>query len=198
MLAAAARQGDASLASEVLRVLGERKTVLTIEHYELLLDTYLAASDLNAALSLLSIMQTAGIAPEEASTRPLVAYLRQDRSSPKVAFDELQNIHEQGRIIPLTAVNAVIQAALYNKDTAHDDGDITLAMDIFKSLPSLSTPPTPALSTFNILLRGCSESKRKDLAMFLNRTVSLTIISSEFAFGKITKMLYGITMRCER
>ncbi|KAF4533858.1 Protein-tyrosine phosphatase receptor/non-receptor type [Lasiodiplodia theobromae] len=157
ILAAVSRVGDADLATDVFRVLSERKEVFTQQHYEMLVDTYIQAGDMKTALSVLCIMQTSGAPPNDYSTRKLFQWTRAEADRPVELFDQLRKLKDDGHTIPLAAINVLIEAAIFR-----DDFDT--AVDIYKALHTLCEDG-PSTSTFNTLLRGCRH--RKDLAMFL-------------------------------
>lgn len=104
-------------------------------------------------------MSSSGIPPTEASTRPLFIYLRQEPSRPTEAFRILKELKDSKRDIPTPAVNCIIEACIHQND-------LSQAFEHYKNLHTLcSAGPTTA--TFNVLFRGCSQTARKDLAMFL-------------------------------
>lgn len=157
ILAAVSRVGDTDLATDVFRVLSERKEVFTQQHYEMLVDTYIQAGDMQTALSVLCIMQTSGAPPDDYSTRKLFQWTRAEPGRPVELFGQLRKLKDDGHTIPLAAINVLIEAAIFR-----DNFDA--AVDIYKALHTLCEDG-PSTSTFNTLLRGCRH--RKDLAMFL-------------------------------
>jgi len=159
VLITASRAGDAQLATDVFRVLGNRGTVFDHSHYEMLIETYVAASDLRTALSVLSIMAAANVVPDEGSTRPIFRYLRELPGGAGEAFEILRGLRESERIVPTAAVNVVLEAAIHHSQLGE-------AMEAYKSLHALCAQG-PDTGTFNTLLKGCNAAGRKDLAMFL-------------------------------
>lgn len=161
ILSTAARYGDTYLATSVLRVLGQRSgNPIQLHHYEALLDTYMELEDLRTSLTLLTIMTAAGHTPTESSTRPIYTHLCKSDELPKRALAMLQDLREQDRKVPIQAINVTMQANI-----AH--GDLAAALEIYKTLHTISPSLSPNTSTFNILFRGCAQATRKDLAMFL-------------------------------
>lgn len=159
VLMTAARHGDARLATDVFRVLGNRKTKFELHQYETLVEAYVGSGNVETAMTILCIMKATGIEPEEGSTRPLYLYFRQDPERPKAAFDILRELHQAGRAVPTTAINSIIEASI------HLD-DLPQAIDQYKQLHTFC-PDGPNTATFNALFRGCNTAHRKDLAMFL-------------------------------
>ncbi|MCJ1232153.1 hypothetical protein MMC14_000102 [Varicellaria rhodocarpa] len=159
VLNTAARCGDYRLSTDVFRVLGKRSSALKLYHYEALLESYVKASDLRTALTILTIMLTAGIQPEEGTTRAIYFYLRESSLKTHEALSVLRELHDGQRQIPTVAVNCIIEALVQQNDVA-------CAMETYQTLYTLC-PAGPTTATFNALLRGCAHSSRKDLAMFL-------------------------------
>ncbi|OJD34402.1 pentatricopeptide repeat protein [Diplodia corticola] len=157
ILGVAARVGDGDLATDVFRVLSQRKEVFTQQHYEMLVDTYIQVDDMRTALSVLCIMQASGTPPDDYSTRKLVRWTCAHAERPLQLFEQLLKLKDEGYKAPLAAVNALIEAAV-SRD------DLDTAIDIYKALHTVCEDG-PSTATFNILFRGCP--KRKDLAMFL-------------------------------
>ncbi|KAL6703393.1 hypothetical protein ACN47E_009735 [Coniothyrium glycines] len=182
VLALAAQHGDIPLATDVFRVLTERETVLTTLHYELLVAAYLRSSDLQAALSVVLIMVDAKLKVDAGTCSPLYDYLSQkddDQSSrPLIAFRMLQDFEAAGRKVPTAAVNACIQASI-------TIGRFDEAIEIYKALHTVSQAG-PDTQTFNILLRGCHQGARKDLAMFLaNEMIELGLKPDRLTYDRL-------------
>lgn len=159
VLNAAARHGDVQLASDVFRLLGERGTSFEPQHYEMLIEAYVHAGDLRASLAVLCIMAAAGTRLSERSTRALAKHMTQSAELPTEAFEILTNLHGQGRSVPLAAVNCVLEASV-------ELNMLDQAMQQYQRLRQLHAAG-PNIATFNILFKGCKQSRRKDLAMFL-------------------------------
>ena len=158
VLTTAARHADASLATDVFRVLGNRATRFQQHHYDALMEAHAHAGDMHNTLAILCVMTAAGVPPTETSTRPLVQYLRAHPSRPALAFTHLSKLHSSGREIPIAAVNAILEASVLHTDLA-----ATLLQ--YQSLRTLC-PAGPNTATFNTLLRGCNHANRRDLAVF--------------------------------
>ncbi|KAK5142572.1 hypothetical protein LTR04_002184 [Oleoguttula sp. CCFEE 6159] len=148
VLCTAARAGDPVLATDVFRVLGNRATVFEHQHYEMLIDTYLATDDLKTAISILSVMEGAKMAPDEATTRNLFKYLRADANRPHAALAVLQSLRETGKPVSVAAVNVVLEALVHLVDLAG-------ALEVYKTLHALCACG-PTVATFNAILKGCS------------------------------------------
>ena len=178
VLSTAARYGDTHLATDVFRILRRRSETLQLFHYESLLETYLAASDLKTALTLLSVMISAGVPPSEASIRPIYLYLRRDASFPASALSIIRNLRESNRLIYAPAVDVIMEAFIHHQD-------LDSAIKTYMSLPELF-PSGPTTSTFNVLIRGCARAVRKDIAMFLaSEMVALKVAPNALTYDRL-------------
>lgn len=159
VLATSARYGDPDLATEVFEVLGKRSTIFHLEHYELLLDAYVRAKDLKTAMKVLVAMHKSGRGAEEESMRNLYDFFREKPSRILRAREILIDMHEEGEDVPLVALNCLIRALI-------EIGDLSTGISVYKTIHELCSSK-PNAETFNILLRGCLDPVRMDLAMFL-------------------------------
>jgi hypothetical protein len=182
VLAVAARHGDVHLATDVFRVLTERETVFTTHHYELLVQTYLNADDLSAALSVILIMVDTNLRVNAGTCHPVFWYLRGEKpgeaSRPITAFNILQDFEASGRKVPTPAINACIQASIALNRFAE-------AIEIYKALHTVSHSG-PDTQTFNILFQGCRINTRKELAMFFaNEMVQLGLKPDRLTYDRL-------------
>ncbi|KAL8942789.1 MAG: hypothetical protein Q9216_001474 [Gyalolechia sp. 2 TL-2023] len=175
VLNTAARHGDCHLATDVLRVLGNRMETLQVYHYEALIESYLP-SDLRMAFTILTVMTSNGTPPTNSSTRAVFLHLRQSSHLPRTALSILHRLREQGRPIPVEAVNVVIESDI-------DHGEFDAALETYKTLHTLC-PSGPLTSTFNLLLRDCRG--RKSVAMFLaSEMVALNILPDALTYDRL-------------
>jgi pentatricopeptide repeat protein len=182
VLTLASRYGDVQLATDVFRILTERETTFTTHHYELLINTYLKANDLSAALSAILIMADANIKVDEGTCHPLYTHLSTENmgedSRPMQAFTVLQDFEAAGRKVPTAAINACMQASIaLNR--------LEEAIEIYKALHTVSHAG-PNTNTFNILFRGCHRSVRKELAMFFaNEMIQLGLKPDRITYDRL-------------
>ena len=181
ILSTAARHGDIYLATSAIRVLGRRSgNPIQLHHYEALLETYMTAKDIRTSFTLLTIMAAAGHPPTEASTRPIFTYLSQSPSLPATAVLTLEELREQDLQIPIQAVNVIMEGYILHRDIAS-------ALSIYKKLHKFGDSLNPNTATFNLLMRGCSQAARKDLAMFLaSEMVALKIAPDKLTYDRLT------------
>ncbi|KAL8697018.1 MAG: hypothetical protein Q9201_007354 [Fulgogasparrea decipioides] len=175
VLNTAARHGDFRLATDVIRVLGNRNQNLQLHHYEALVESYLP-SDLRTAFNVLTLMTSSGIPPTESSTRAIFLHLSQSPSLPETSLAILRELSEQQGAIPAEAVNVVIESYIYH-------GQFHKALELYKTLHTLC-PSGPVTSTFNTLFRGCRT--RKDVAMFLtSEMVAMKILPNALTYDRL-------------
>lgn len=177
ILQAAAQAGDVALATNVFRELSNRGATLISQHYELLMDAYFATDDLKTPLTILCIMNSAGIKVSRRTTRSLYQTLSFGPQRTQQAFEALKELREEKaeRAIPTAAIDAIIEATLdyqpsdAKRDERYSSNDANLATAIqrYKHLHDLC-PAGPTLDTFNTLLSGCAATPgHKATAMFL-------------------------------
>lgn len=159
VLNCAARYSDPDLATNTIRILSGRRSALTTFHYEPLLAAYAGAGDLKTALRVLVIMIKAKIEPDSSTTRPLYLTLSKSRDLAQQAWKDLQELAEDGHMIPVAAANVIIEAHI-------EVGQFEQAVELYKSLHEICESG-PNTDTFNILLQGAARQERKDLTVFL-------------------------------
>ncbi len=157
----AARYSDPELATSVIRILSERRSVLSLFHYEALIEAYTGAHDLQTAFRVLSIMTKAGTVPDASTTRPLFEYLTSSPTEnlPGKAWETVQQLFNDGHSISVAAINVIIESYVQS-------GFLNEAMDVYKQLHKLCASG-PNIDTFNNLLQGISRRSMKAEAMFL-------------------------------
>jgi len=174
VLTTAAQIGDTDLATDVFRVLGQRATIFTADHYEDLLRTYLTAQtpDLRAALSVLTLMAGAKLEPTAATVRPLFDYLvSSDTQIAHDATDILHDLHRSARKVPIAPLNAILESFV-------EADDFSAALMFYKSMHLFEDDsiqadgkhvPLANIETFNLLFRGAREVEpvALDTALFL-------------------------------
>ncbi|KFZ22906.1 hypothetical protein V502_02619 [Pseudogymnoascus sp. VKM F-4520 (FW-2644)] len=144
VLNTAALAGDPTLATSALKMLADRKGELPTSSYEAMLEAYATAKDVTNAFRVLCIMGKAGgestsKTPSSATTRPLFKLLRDEGPEGIVdAWKALKPLQEEGKEIPIAAVNVILEAAA-------SSGELGLAMRLYKEL--VNSQPAPASTT---------------------------------------------------
>lgn len=153
VLNSASRCGNVSLATDVFRILTERGFDFKSIHYELLMATYMAVSDLETALTIACIMNGAGVTITPSSIAPILAHLKLHPSHPLATLKILQHMAgTEKRIIPTAVVTCLIEGAVHHCSLPE-------SLTIYKELHKLS-PSGPDVDTFNALFRGCYNTAR--------------------------------------
>ncbi|GAB7342355.1 hypothetical protein MBLNU457_g0576t2 [Dothideomycetes sp. NU457] len=191
VLATACPNGDTDLATDAFRVLGQRSTLFTADHYQDLLTTYLTASspDLRAALSVMTIMAGAYVAPTARTAMPLRDYLTKHPYEIEPALEILTALRKQRRIIPVAAVNAILEAHVIR-------GDFGAALLVYKRMHMYEEDPTKEVphkvlanvETFNLLLKGARDATpvATQTALFLaSESVALGIRPTSVTYDRL-------------
>jgi len=174
VLSTAAQIGDTELATDVFRVLGQRATIFTADHYEDLLRTYLTAQppELRAALSILTLMAGAKLTPTPATVRPLYDHLVfSGHEAAQDATAILRDLHRSARQVPIAPLNAILEYYVEARD-------FSAALTLYKSMHWFEDAsiqrngthvPLANIETFNLLFRGARDagSAALDTALFL-------------------------------
>lgn len=159
-LATASLHGAPALATDVFAHLIKRGDTAKHVHYQQLIDSYMnyRTPDTNKALGILTIMAVERILPTKWQTRSLFRHIR---SSPRLtarAFGYVRTLHQQGRIVPLAAVNLIIEAYAHQQN-------LPAALSIYTQIPSLLTNGSldarlkADLETFQILFSALDTSQ---------------------------------------
>jgi pentatricopeptide repeat protein len=167
VLTTASKAGDAVLATEVFDRLSKRGTLFQPIHYNLLIDTYLNGSsgpDLKRALSILTIMALEKLEPSVDETRGLYAHIHSGPKLVEQAFSILIALRDQGRRIPVSALNLIIECYVEQRNLPE-------ALKIYKLMHTFIPPGEGAkqrtlanIETFNLLLKGCRLAQPPDEA----------------------------------
>ncbi|OAX84832.1 hypothetical protein ACJ72_00792 [Emergomyces africanus] len=157
ILTMTSRTGNTWLAREVFRVLQEREGIFLLEDYNCLVDTYLAADDLDSALHVLCTAQKATFNLDETATRSIFTYCIEKNIRPRTVWQALADMKTNERInVPLVAVNAVIEMAVHHKT-------MTVALEFYRALADVFEH-RPSATTFNHLIRGCRVTGAHEMA----------------------------------
>jgi len=154
----------------------------------MMLEAYLNTDMPQNSLYVLSAMQQANVTPNEGTTRYLYRYLQAHQSRPSEMFNELRVLKQNGGVVPIAAMNVLIEAACAHRN-------LDLAVDLYKSIPEMCDASAADLVTFNNMFRACrSADNRKDLALLLaSEMVALKIVPDALTYDRI--MLICIAQR---
>ncbi|KAI9663081.1 MAG: hypothetical protein M1821_008129 [Bathelium mastoideum] len=176
VLNTAARNGDTQLATDVLRVLGDRGTKFGHEHYEALVDTYARYGDIDTALKVLCLMDSENVRPEPGSTRSIFQALKSKKEETDKAIECLRGLQSSGGKVPTTAMNVALEAMVQQERYEE-------AFRHYQAVHEICAQG-PNTDTFNILLRACRNEKSQ--AMFLASEMrAFKITANELTYDRI-------------
>ena len=189
VLSTAAQAADAVLATEVVEKLSKRGTGYQPIHYELLINTYLSTDppDLKRALSILTIMALEKVAPSFSETRTLYQYLRTNPELVSAAHDILRDLHDQGRKIPIAALNLLIECHVAQSNLPE-------ALNLYKQIHTFVPIAEGAkktfanIDTFNLLLKGChsaSPPEAHQASFLVSELLALRITPTSLTFDRL-------------
>jgi hypothetical protein len=150
VLHTAARHGDTTLATAVIKLLSARGVKLNHFHYEPLVETYVQAGDLENAFRVLCIIVDAGYKVSQRNTVPIYMLLRQSPELRDQAVDILRNLSKE-RYLPVAAINVLLEAVTSTAGAAK-------ALDAYREVCDLCESG-PDERTFFLLLDSatCAE-----------------------------------------
>jgi hypothetical protein len=163
VMATAAEAADAKLATDIFTHLSKRGATFDPIHYEMLVDTYLATDppDLERALSILTIMALEKVEPAASETRSLFLYMRDKPYLMSQAVEIFRDLREQGRKIPIAALNLIIECYVY-QENLKDALKLYKQIHTFGPITSGAAKSFANIETFNLLLKGCREANPPD------------------------------------
>ena len=186
VLHTAARYGDIDLATSVFQILAKRSgNPIKLQHYEALLETYVAIHDYSSALSLLSTMAFANQPVSAQATRPIFSCLCLKPFYATKAGQVLEEFRLEERPIPIEALNVVLESKMYH-------GDVSEAIELYKSMSALLPDLKPNTSTFDILLGGCAKKQLLDAALNLVEEMTILNITANARIYHSLKAIYSI------
>jgi hypothetical protein len=156
VMATAAKAADATLATDVFTHLSKRNAAFQPIHYELLISTYLTTDppDFQRALTVLTIMALEKVEPTINETRSLYMYMRDKPALVPEAISTLRDLHSQGRKIPISALNLIIECYVDQKNVA-DAFKLYKQIHTFAPIAEGASKTFANIETFNLLLKGC-------------------------------------------
>ncbi|KAI8080785.1 uncharacterized protein B0P05DRAFT_539621, partial [Gilbertella persicaria] len=142
----AGKHGDTKIATEVIRIIGERGYTYRECHFAPLIDTFAATGDITNTFQLFHVMRKVGITPNKKTALPLAYRLGQDKN----AIFKAKHILEKQSPVDVTAFNLVIHALAYNKE-------IDAALSLYQKSKELQV--TPNSETLDAVLDACIHCK---------------------------------------
>lgn len=161
----AARYGSPRLATDVFRVLANRKVDYEEHHFAALLETYVTADQLDIAFSILQLMRSAGVPPKPQTARSIVSKIteKEDVNDVVAAYNTLISARKAKKQVDVAAINAVMAGFVRL-------GAVKAAFGVYKDIPDFNTKPD--VTTFNTLLKGGANQGRKQFSMWVAAEMS--------------------------
>ncbi|ORY30584.1 hypothetical protein BCR39DRAFT_480763 [Naematelia encephala] len=153
VLGVAGRWGRPDMAVSALEVLPSISVVAGEHHLAPLLEAYVNAGQLPDAFRVLSSLRSAGISPTMGTAAPIISRLHSPDTIDQ-AFFALEDMHRQGTLVDISALNAVIKASA-------NLGDIKRARATQIAVSDFGLKPD--VDTFNTVLRCCVDGGYRQL-----------------------------------
>ncbi|KAL2023033.1 hypothetical protein VTK56DRAFT_3943 [Thermocarpiscus australiensis] len=155
VLNTASRHGDSFLATQAIQRLSARRVKLGAHHYEAMLDCYVQTGDLENAFEVLCIMASAGVQPDQSSTRSIFMMLKRSPERADEAVRILTRLSERTEV-PVAAINVLLESLA--KAT-----DMSRTLEVYRQVCHLCRSG-PTHQTFSLLLE---EADNAEAAVFL-------------------------------
>ncbi|KAI5307070.1 hypothetical protein KEM56_005019 [Ascosphaera pollenicola] len=189
-----ARSGNVELANSVFRILKARNSPHSVDNYECLIETYLAANDLENAFQVLCRLSRTTMSAPESSTRAIMNRLISLNRPPQDYWALLKSIAKKSKLdVPSVVANLVFEYCAYRLT-------MTVAMNLFKDYHSL-VPAGPDNETVNHCIAGCRAAmestdekiieQAKLAGWYLQEMIDLKIMPNQRSYEEI--ILWCIT-----
>ncbi|GBB95499.1 hypothetical protein RclHR1_02550011 [Rhizophagus clarus] len=189
----AARHGRPDLVVQVIEYLmDDRKLNLQKLHFIPLTRAYVNAGDIKNAMNSLNIIRQAGFQVNsfDTATTGIYSSIRQNNKTIDEAYYYLEELHNEGKIIDVSALNVIIAACanIGKRKMPRRNVDISRALETYKSAEKLGVKPNA--ETFSSLLFVCHYAKRKDLADQLwKEMLELKVVPSTLTYSRMIAVI---------
>ncbi|THH33261.1 hypothetical protein EUX98_g903 [Antrodiella citrinella] len=153
VLNVAARAGEPQLALDVIRTLQLSRIVWEEYHFAPLVEAFCKNKDLKQAVEVLGTMQDYKVTPDAGTAYPIFHTIA-TAARLDLAWQAADKVREEGKVVDVTALNAILRGAVKLKDLQRALGIYSVYSD-FKASPNIDT--------FNILLAGCIATAHRQL-----------------------------------
>ncbi|QIX01123.1 hypothetical protein AMS68_006640 [Peltaster fructicola] len=185
-LSTASRAGDPTLATDVLRYLAKRGEKNTPLHYQLLIDAYMNGEtpDVEKALSVLGVMSMEKLQATVWHTRSLFVYLSKSPELVQEAFATLQQLHADGRAIPIAAINLILECYVQQRNLVE-------AEKVYKQMHTFNSNSAKTFAnteTFNILLKACRDDESagpQQAGFFISEMLALRVQPDALTYDRL-------------
>lgn len=155
ILHTAARHGLPTLAADALRCLEKIGVRLLEVHFTPLLESFVRNGQLKEAFRVLSLMRSNKIEPAIEATHSIFNTIRRDPDHIDNAYTALEELHNAGEVVDVSAINVVIASSAFLRD-------LQRAVGVYKAMPSLNVKPN--VDTYDIVFSACARSRHIELA----------------------------------
>lgn len=163
VLAVAGRWGRTGLASQALDLLPSLNVEAQEHHMAPLLEAFCNEGRVPDALKVVSSLRASGINPTLSTVRPIIRVLSKNTEIVDQAFYALEDMHKEGEVVDVAALNAVIAASARLGDLQRARATQLAAADL---------DVTPTIDTFNLVLEACSSGRHRHLADTLLKEIA--------------------------
>ncbi|ORE08709.1 hypothetical protein BCV72DRAFT_303517 [Rhizopus microsporus var. microsporus] len=154
VLNVAARKGDTSLATDVIRQLSKNGYPYKEHYFTPLMEAFVVKDDLKSAFNVLDIMRISGVPPTMKSVYNLRKRLSTSTAMIDKAYFTLEEMKKEKKPIDIVAFNVVVAACA-------DAGDVVRTIGTYREAAKLGI--TPDIDTYNAILDVCINGRVEDM-----------------------------------
>lgn len=154
VLNVAARKGDTSLATDVIRQLSKNGYPYKEHYFTPLMEAFVVKDDLKSAFNVLDIMRISGVPPTMKSVYNLRKRLSTSTAMIDKAYFTLEEMKKEKKPIDIVAFNVVVAACA-------DAGDVVRTIGTYREAAKLGI--TPDVDTYNAILDVCINGRVEDM-----------------------------------
>ena len=154
VLHTAGRHGLPELATDALHHLQAIDASLQEFHFAPVIEALCRTHRIKDAMKFLAAMRSQGVPPTSQTSNSIFLAIKDDSDAIDRAWDALDELHKEGDVIDVTAINVILQASVAQ-------GDLQRAFGTYKIFPEFNVKPD--VDTFNSLLSGCVAARHREL-----------------------------------
>jgi pentatricopeptide repeat protein len=156
MLDLAGKNGDPTMAGDVIRYIGQEGYPYRECHFVPLIDAFASTGDMKNTFQVFSAMRKVGVIPNKKTAIPIAYRLGKDKNAVRKAREALREIAENGQEVDISAFNLVIHSLAYNKE--YDD-----AISLYARSKEFNVIPND--ETLSAALDACIHCKDAELGV---------------------------------
>ncbi|KAI8378035.1 uncharacterized protein BYT42DRAFT_496947 [Radiomyces spectabilis] len=150
----AAKAGETVLITEVIGQLSKLGFTYKEHYFTPLMESFVLKDDWKSAFHVLEIMRSCGVHPTMRSTIPIQSKLSKDINAIDAAYYVLEELHNEGMKVDVTAFNVVVAACAEAKD-------LQRTVATYREASNLGV--TPDVDTYNAVLEACVQTRMKGM-----------------------------------